>query len=85
MRNALILQMVLIIGMVNLIAGRQVATELIQNMVSPETITREVLTLLRDPEKLAQIKEELRIVHQKLGEPGAPDRAAKVIVDILNK
>ena len=72
------------IGMVNLIAGKQVATELIQDMVTPEAISGEVLTLLRDTEKLAHIKEELRIVHQKLGEPGAPDRAAKVIVDILN-
>lgn len=73
------------IGMVNLIAGKQVAAELIQNMVTPDVIVKEVLTLIHAPEKLYPIRQELRTVHKKLGEPGAPDRAATVIVNILNK
>jgi lipid-A-disaccharide synthase len=71
------------IGMVNLIAGKQVAPELIQTMVTPERITQEVLSLLRDPEKLSTMKQELRKVHSKLGEPGAPDRAAAIIAGLL--
>ena len=71
------------IGMVNLIAGKEVATELIQEMVTPERITQEVLSLLQHREKLIQMKTELRTVHQQLGEPGAADRAAKAIVDVL--
>ncbi|MCP4402215.1 MAG: lipid-A-disaccharide synthase [bacterium] len=73
------------IGMVNLIAGKEVAAELIQKMVTPERITQEVLNLLQDREKLARIKAELRIVRQKLGEPGAADRAAKVIADVVRE
>lgn len=71
------------IGMVNLIAGKQVAPELIQTMATPERITQEVLTLLQNPEKLAAIKQELRMVREKLGKPGAPDRAAAIIAGLL--
>ena len=71
------------IGMVNLIAGKEVAKELIQEQVTPEALENEVLRLLQAKEALHTIKSELRIVHQKLGEPGAADRAAKVIADIL--
>jgi len=72
------------IGMVNLIAAKPIVPELIQMMVTPERITQEVLTLLHDPEKLAAMKQELRKVHEKLGEPGAPDRAAAIIHKILS-
>ena len=71
------------IGMVNLIAGKQVAPELIQAMVTPERITQEVLTLLHDPKKLTTIKQELHMVREKLGKPGAPDRAAAIIANVL--
>ncbi len=71
------------IGMVNLIAGKEVAKELIQGQATPEAIEREVFRLLRDSESLNTIKHELRTVHQKLGEPGAADRAAKIIADML--
>jgi lipid-A-disaccharide synthase len=71
------------IGMVNLIAGKQVAPELIQDAVTPERIAEEVLNLLQHPDKLEIMQTELRLVHQKLGKPGAPDRAATVIADML--
>lgn len=71
------------IGMVNLIAEKQIVPELIQTEATPERIAEEVLTLLRDSEKLTAIQHELRRVHQKLGEPGAPDRAAVAIADVL--
>ena len=73
------------IGMVNLIAEKQVVPELIQDAVTPERIAEEVLTLFRSPEKLTSIQAELRQVHQKLGQPGAPDRAAAIIADMLEK
>ncbi len=71
------------IGMVNLIAGKQVAAELIQDMVTADTIGHKVLRLLHDPEKLERIRQELQTVRKKLGEPGAPERAAAVIMNIL--
>ncbi len=71
------------IGMVNLIAGKQVAPELIQDLVTPGAIAQQVFTLLHDPQKSDRMKQNLQTVHKKLGEPGAPDRAAAVIINIL--
>jgi lipid-A-disaccharide synthase len=71
------------IGMVNLIAGKQVVPELIQQTVTPERIAEEVLMLLQDTERLLTMKQELRQVHQKLGEPGAADRAAETIAHVV--
>ncbi|PID57694.1 lipid-A-disaccharide synthase [candidate division KSB3 bacterium] len=73
------------IGMVNLIAGKEVAKELIQTAASPKRIAEEVIALLSHPDDLAAIKAELRIVRQKLGEPGAAERAARVIADVIRE
>jgi len=73
------------IGMVNLIAERQLAPELVQNEATPERIADEALKLLRDPAKLAAVREELSKIREKLGEPGASDRAARLVVEILRK
>ena len=71
------------IGMVNLIAGKEVAKEFIQQAATPNAIAQEALRLLNNPAALADIRRELRLVHQKLGEPGATDRAAAVIEHVL--
>lgn len=73
------------IGMVNLIANKQIAKELIQTQVTPEAIAQEVFTFLQHPEQLEHLRLELRKIHQKLGKPGAAERAAAVILDILKK
>ncbi|GAK61155.1 lipid-A-disaccharide synthase [Candidatus Vecturithrix granuli] len=73
------------IGMVNLIANKQIVKELIQTQVTSEAIAQEVLTLLEHPEQLEIIRQDLRVVRQKLGETGAAERAAAVILDVLKK
>ncbi|GAK51526.1 lipid-A-disaccharide synthase [Candidatus Moduliflexus flocculans] len=73
------------IGMVNLIAGKEVAKEFIQKHATPDAVAQEALRLLRDSEAREAIRRELHAVRQQLGEPGAADRAAKVIVDTLSK
>lgn len=73
------------IGMVNLIAGKEVAKEFIQRAATPDAIAQEALRLLNNPAALADIRRELRGVHEQLGEPGATDRAAAVIAHLLCK
>ncbi|HKY05752.1 MAG TPA: lipid-A-disaccharide synthase, partial [Blastocatellia bacterium] len=65
-------------GMVNLIAGRRVAPELMQDDVTGERIAREVETLLSDAERLARARKELATVAEKLRSGGAAtnERAA---------
>jgi lipid-A-disaccharide synthase len=72
------------IGMVNLVAGRQVAPELIQGGVTPEALERAVRPLL-DPasaERRAQL-DALAEVRRRLGEPGAALRAAQIARALL--
>ena len=70
-------------SMVNLIAGCAVVPELIQDDFSPENVAREITSLLEDEQKRATIRTALREVRAKLGEPGAIDRAARLIAGRL--
>ncbi len=66
------------IGLVNLVAGRSVVPELIQDEATAERLCQEVLHLLRNSLAYNEMKEGLRQVRQSLGEPGASRRAAQV-------
>jgi lipid-A-disaccharide synthase len=72
------------IGMVNLVAGRRVAPELIQGAVTPEALERAVRPLLDpdSPERRAQL-EGLAEVRRRLGESGAARRAAEIARSLL--
>jgi lipid-A-disaccharide synthase len=71
-------------SMVNLIVGRAVVPELIQDDFTPERLAAEAVPLLsasnESKEKLAKMRENLAEVTQLLGPPGAVDRAADAIV-----
>ena len=73
------------IGMPNLIAGRQVVPELIQSAVTPERIAAEAQRLLTDAQAYSVAQEGLREVRTKLGEPGAAQRTADLIFNLLAK
>jgi lipid-A-disaccharide synthase len=70
------------IGMVNLIAGRRIVPELIQDEFTPEAVAREAVTMLTDPERAAAIRADLARVRDKLGGPGASRRAAAAILRV---
>ena len=69
-------------GLVNLVAGREIAKELMQDELTGENLANELLKLL-DPNTNKSIKERLRAVGLKLGAPGASQRAAEMIVKFL--
>jgi len=71
-------------GLVNLIAGRRLATELMQDEFNGEGLSRELILLLA-PERNARMREELTEVAKRIGEPGASQRAAKAIIAFINK
>jgi lipid-A-disaccharide synthase len=73
------------IGMVNLIAGRQVAPELIQGDATGPGIAAEAEKLLGDPILRASVKAELAGVRKALGEPGASARAAALFIEMLKE
>src|SRR5216683_280747 len=63
-------------SMVNLIAGKRAVPELIQSDFTPERVASETVTLLRDPSARESLRRGLAEVRQRLGPPGAVDRAA---------
>ncbi|HEY8535123.1 MAG TPA: lipid-A-disaccharide synthase [Vicinamibacterales bacterium] len=69
-------------GMANLIAGRRVVPELIQEDFTPERTAEEALAFLTDPARAAAAREGLREVRRKLGEPGASARAARAVLEV---
>jgi lipid-A-disaccharide synthase len=68
-------------AMPNLIAGRTVVPELIQDGFTPEAAAAEVLRVLRDPGHAARVRADLAVVRSRLGEPGATRRAAELVLD----
>ena len=69
-------------GLINLIAGRRLATELMQDDFTGESLAAEVLNLLK-PERNASMRKELQEVMKKIGEPGASQRAARAVLEFL--
>ena len=65
------------IGLVNIIAGKTIVPELIQQEANGNRIAAEALAILKNEEKKQEIIEELKDIRAKLGEPGAAIRAAK--------
>jgi lipid-A-disaccharide synthase len=70
------------IGLVNIVAGRTVVPELIQQEATPDRLTDEALRLLRDPEAARAMKDALHEVRDSLGRPGASHRAAEAILKV---
>lgn len=70
-------------SMVNLLAGRRLVPELIQRDFTPDRVTTEVLRLLQDSAESARIRAGLAEVRQRLGPPGAVDRAADAILQLV--
>ncbi len=63
-------------GLANVVAGREVAPELLQGEVNPERLGQELSRLL-EPEAAQRIRAELGDVRGHLGEPGAAGRVAE--------
>jgi lipid-A-disaccharide synthase len=71
------------IGLVNIIAGKTVVPELIQDEVNPERIAIEVINILTNSKRLEGIKAELSKIRTMLGSPGAVQWAARLAYEML--
>ena len=71
------------IGLANLIAGRTIVPELIQDEANPERIASEVINILNDRDRLDKMKADLTKIREALGQPGAAERAARLACGML--
>ncbi len=69
-------------GLANLIAGREVMPELLQNDATPEKISQRAFSML---ENLGDHENQLLVVRKLLGAPGASKRAARIALDLVKR
>ena len=70
------------VGLPNIVAGKEVIPELLQDAVTPDAIVSLVEPLLSDVDKNEAMRSELREVRHKLGEPGAVKRVAHLVYNL---
>jgi len=69
-------------AMPNILAGRELVPEFIQNDVKPETMSEPLLRWLREPESIGTMIERFEQIHRQL-RCGANERAARAVLDCL--
>ena len=73
------------ISLANIIAGRTVVPELIQDDANPERIAAEVKELIVKQAKAREMKVALAEIRSKLGTPGASLRTARIACEMLKE
>ena len=67
----------------NLLAGKRIVPELFQDEATPETLAGAALEYLENPEKYAEMREELGKIRGRLGERRASETVAAAVGDFL--
>ena len=72
------------VSLVNLIADREVVTELVAETFSVENIRRELEKILPGGAERQRMLDDYEEVHRRLGENDAPNRAAHLMIKLLS-
>lgn len=70
-------------SIVNILAGKPVVPELIQDRFTPGSLAREALRILDSPEARAAMKKEFQGVRESLGEGRASENAARELATLI--
>jgi lipid-A-disaccharide synthase len=71
------------ISLPNLVMNEQVFPELIQEKANGQEIAAKAITWLDNETEAGQVRDRLSRLRNMMGAPGAPDRAAQIILDLL--
>jgi len=69
----------------NIIAGRQIIPELLQDQANAANIAQEVLAMLQNDTEKKRLQQDLAEVRHKLGDVGAVERVAQVILEVAQE
>lgn len=73
------------LGIVNVMANREVVSELLQEDFTPESVAAELRSLIDFGERRQQLLTDLQAVVDQLGEGGAHENAARAIAGLLGE
>lgn len=72
------------VSLPNLLAGRNIVMECLQEKCKPEIMGNEIISLLNDKYRVNELVREFRDLHEKIS-AGPNDNLAKVVLDFANK
>ena len=72
------------VGLVNLVAGRELAPELLQDDATGDNIARAVQNMLENEDELNQLRRRLIALRDVLGGTGASERVAELALELIN-
>ena len=73
------------LGLANIIAGRTIMPELLQEEITPVAIASQLELYLTDPEVRSNLLDEMNLVNAALGEGRAAERAARAVLASVKK
>lgn len=72
------------IGMVNIVAGKEICPELIQSEANPTAIANAALPLINDTHQRQQMLQDLNLVIETMGSGGTAQKAADIVLQELS-
>ena len=72
-------------GLVNIVAGEEVVTELIQNKATVKNITKEVVRIMNNSRESESLRYRLLQIRKSLGDPGVLDRVAVRMIEFIRE
>lgn len=69
-------------GLPNIIAGQEVARELVQDEADPQVLGGELNLILSDPEHASDLRRGLALVKEKIGPGGCSTRVAQMAIEM---
>ena len=73
------------IGLVNIIAGKTIVPEFIQDEATASNMAEEISDMLTDKPRMDRMRQKLSGIREKLGTPGAAGRAARLVYEMIEK
>ncbi|MGE4543902.1 MAG: lipid-A-disaccharide synthase [Pedobacter sp.] len=70
------------IGLANIVAGRQVVKEFIQQQASPDAIASEIDAILSDAGYNRAMRNDLLTIQERMGEGGCSERVARMVSEL---
>jgi len=69
-------------GLANIVAGRKVVREFLQDEATPGALAGEILRILDDPAYAQAMRHGLKQVRERIGPPGCAERVAAMVVEM---